>query len=404
MIDMLVLRLPFFKDYKMHYELLLDDSGKEVFVPKKEYYESPLKLHDLKIPLECSLDSEGEEVGLRHPWEVIPSSYSNLAFKVFDFRETELQERLTHDFYVELKASPAKLMQGQNLYGSDDLAICAESLLNLFFDAYPVCAQHVNLQDITVEQVDVTFHSWCRSDREACQFVNALQNVSHGQTRAQAGHNGTAYFGKANTQHKRIKVYVKSMETQHLIEKDKKRGKRSKGIEQYYSEQLLNWSVGMVRWEATLKRKWFETRNISKRLLDLVKVYNSVEYWKEATRDIFEALKGEDFRMITDDNIESKLKERFFTVNPRTGKLSYGKALSAYNVYRAIKSAGWTETKRTTTNGTFYRAIQMLTECGFSEALLQNLKGDGLKCEVIPFTRYIEINFNEQYPAFAKAA
>lgn len=404
MIDLLVLRLPFFRSYRLDYTKSVDTDGKTFCLPTKEAYESPLTLKDLRIPLEAALDEDGEEVGLRHPWESIPSSYSNLAFKVFDFREMDICDRLINDFYVELKASPAKLKTGHNLFGSDDLRECAEILLDLFFDAYPHCAQHIDLANTTVEQIDVTYHSWCRNTREATQFVNALQNVSHGQTRGRTGYSGTAYFGKSNSQHKKIKVYVKLTETQALINKDRKKGKKKKDIEKYYSEELLKWSEGMVRWEASLKKKWFETRDISKKLVDMCKVFDAVKWWQEAMKDIFEALKGKEFRMVTDENVEKQLKEKFFTVNPRSGKISYGKAMSAYRVFRGLKSEGWNETKRTTANGTFYNAIEMLTACDLSLALLQNLKGDGLKCEVIPFIRYIEINFNEQVPSFAKAA
>ena len=112
-------------------------------------------------------------------------------------------------------------------------------------------------------------------------------------------------------------------------------------------------------------------------------------------------------RIIKDENIEKQLKEKFPTVNAKTGKITYGKAMSAYNIYRSIKSEGWIEARRINTAhgySKFYDAVEKLHACGLSKAVLQNLQGDGMKCEVIPFIRYIEINFNEQFPAFAKKA
>jgi II/X family phage/plasmid replication protein len=79
------------------------------------------QLAALGIPLEQSIDAEGQVYNTRHPWESIPSSYEGMAFKVFDHRFDPLDK-----FYIEIKASPAKLMQGHNVYGSSDFttAVC----------------------------------------------------------------------------------------------------------------------------------------------------------------------------------------------------------------------------------------------------------------------------------------
>lgn len=395
MIDMLVLRCPFRQKF--------DTSFSAMGIPcVHEVLTTDLKLSDLKIPLEASLDAFGEEMALSHRWESIPSSFSNMAFKVFDFRENFAQNAEVQDFFIEIKASPAKLMLGHNLFGTDDMWTCAEHMINLLIDTYPHLFDWLDIRHWTVEQVDVTYHSWCKTENEALQFVNALQNVSNGQTRARTGFAGTAYFGKSNSRIKKIKVYVKLLEVINALAKLKRKG--DKRAEQIYTDELLDWAKGMVRWEASLKTRWFERRNISNNLFELCKVFDAQRFWKESTRDIFQALEGKEMRIIKDENIERQLKEKFPTINARTSKITYGQANSAYRVYRSIKTEGWIETKRTTGKGTFERAVIMLHDCGISRTVLQNLQGDGLKCEVIPFIRYVEINFGEQFPAFAKQA
>lgn len=386
---MLVLRCPFRRTEQVSFE-----TG---FPVVNQIYEN-ISLTDLKIPLEASLDTDGEQTALSHKWETIPSSFAQMAFKVFDFRGSSKEDM--QDFYIEIKASPAKLMQGHNLYGIDDLWPCAQFMVHLLIDIYPYLIEYLDQRYWSVEQVDITYHSWCRTENEALQFVTALQNVSNGQTRGRTGFSGTAYFGKKNSRIKKIKVYVKLLEVLNALDKAKRSGDK-KNIAQHYSEQLLNWAKGMVRWEASIKTRWFQRRNISNNLFELCKVFDAQKFWKESTLDIFRALEGKEMRIIKDENVEKLLREKYPTIT-KHGKLTYTKATGAYRVYRAIKSEGWIEAKRTIPNGTFHRSIEMLHGIGLSKALLQNLQGDGMKCEVIPFIRYVEIDFSEQYPAFAK--
>lgn len=392
---MLVLRCPFRQKF--------DTSFSATGIPcVHEVLTTNLKLSDLKIPLEASLDAFGEAIALTHPWESIPSSYAGMAFKVFDFRDSFVRNADVQKFFIEIKASPAKLMLGHNLFGTDDMWTCAEYMINFLIDTYPHLFDWLDIRHWTVEQVDITYHSWCKSENEALQFVNALQNVSNGQTRARTGFSGTVYFGKAKSRIKKIKVYVKLLEVMEGLAKLKR--KHDKRAEQIYTDELLNWAKGMVRWEASLKTRWFERRGIDNNLFALSKVFDAQRFWKESTLDIFKALEGKEMRIIKDDNIEKQLKDKFPTINARSGKVTYGKALSAYNVYRSIKERGWIEARRTTNNNTFSKAVEMLHACGLSKAVLQNLKGDGLQCEVIPFIRYVEINFGEQLPPFVKQA
>lgn len=66
-------------------------------------------LAELGVPLEQSINRDGQVFKTRHPWESIPSSYESMAFKIFDNRYDGLDK-----FYIEIQASPAKLMQGHN--------------------------------------------------------------------------------------------------------------------------------------------------------------------------------------------------------------------------------------------------------------------------------------------------
>ena len=69
---------------------------------------------DLKIgSYDVFKDHEGnvKTQVLHHVWSKIPTSHTAMSFKLF-------HEGFIHP-YVELQCSPAKIMQGHNVYGSD---------------------------------------------------------------------------------------------------------------------------------------------------------------------------------------------------------------------------------------------------------------------------------------------
>lgn len=354
-------------------------------------------LEKLRLPLQGSIDPEGEVYALRHPWESVPSSFSDMAFKVFDFNP----DRPNPDPFIEIKASPAKLVQGHNVYGSDDLGECALVLMELLVEAYPFVVDLLDWSTWELAQVDITYASWAESERHARQFINALCNVSNGQTKARTGYDGTAYFGKKNSRLKKIKVYDKLAEIFNYLKLRK--GSRNDPAK-YYPPYLLAWCKGMIRWEVSLKTRWFERRNIPTKLLDLKKVFDPKAYWEEATKELFEALEGETMQTADDDQVLNALREKYPTVNSKTGNISYGSANAAFRTYLSIKSEGFVKVKELSSSTTFYRHIEMLTSCGLSKAILQNMQGEGFNSKVVPMIRYAVVEFRNQFPEWLNKA
>lgn len=240
MIDMLVMRCPILDGIDVSYT---KDSA-PVFTDRTDL----LKIDELELPLQASIDVDGDIVDLVHKWEKIPSSFGSLAFKVFDFRDAKDPQ-----FFVEIKASPAKLMQGHNLYGSDDIRDCAWSLLDVLYMAYPLLSQYLNHKYWTVHQIDITYHSWAKTEKEADLFINSLGQVTQGQTKARGSYAGTVYFGKKNSRIKSVKVYNKYKETLEVIKKLDKSGDKTRAI---YTPELVQWSKGMIRWESSIKARF----------------------------------------------------------------------------------------------------------------------------------------------------
>lgn len=351
----------------------------------------------LGIPLEQSIDSEGQVYNTRHPWESIPSSYEGMAFKVFDHRYDPLDT-----FYIEIKASPAKLMQGHNVYGSSDFYDCCLHLLELLCMTYPGIADVLDHDSWVLAQIDITYSSQANKDnREARAFINALGNVSYGQTKCRTGYDGTSYFGKKNSRLKKIKVYSKGPEVAETIKSNLRRAD-GELLNEVYTPELLLYADGLIRWEVSLYHRYFERLGIPTRLKDIFST-NALSpsqlqnYWLLATSDLFNALRGQTMKIINDDEVRDQLRAKFSKTG-KTGKVSTAAPDAAFRTYRDIRRDGWLIARGSMVTRTFDRHIKMLTECGLSRAALQNMNGLNDGAQIIPFVRFIQVDFGSQFP------
>lgn len=108
MIDFLKLSIPFKTEH-----ILVCKDGETSFL-KETLIEiakrTGLKLRAGNVTFE--IDGDLDVAELSHPYEAIPSHFGSLAMKVFNG-----SDRMKTPPYIELKASPAKLLQGHNVFG-----------------------------------------------------------------------------------------------------------------------------------------------------------------------------------------------------------------------------------------------------------------------------------------------
>jgi len=381
MIDMLVLRCSFARE--------LSPSGS---------FSWPLfRLTDLSIPLEQSIDSDGDVSNLRHPWESIPSSYESMAFKVFDHRFDALDT-----FYIEIKASPAKIMQGHNIFGSSDFYDCSMHLMELLCMAYPQVAERLDHTTWSLAQIDITYSVRAKDQFECKAFINSLHSVSFGQTKSRTGYDGTAYFGKKNSRLKKIKVYSKLLEVLEII---KKNSRRVDGeiYNEVFTPELLEFTNGLIRWEVSLYHRFFERLGISTNLKEIFRTNTfspekQQNYWKLGTHDLFKSLAGQTMKSINTTEIKQLLRDKFSKTSSKTGKTSTVLADSVFRTYNDLLRDGWLNTLESMSRSNFYKHILMLQEVGLSRAALQNLSGKDGGAQIIPFVRFIEVDFCSQFP------
>lgn len=351
-----------------------------------------------------SRDEDGTIIveDLYHPYESVPSWSSGMAVKTFP-RPTKSWP------YVEIKASPAKLLQGHNVFGTEDFQLCAFEMLGLLATSLPRLYEMLSPNLTELSSIDVTYSVKASSQQIADEFIKYASSLRSGQTKTRERYPTTVYFGMKNSRHKRLKIYLKYYELKNYISelsKKNKNGNFDEVIKINSSKELLEYTKGLIRFEATIKKRWLADRLIPTGVMELnkyAKTYlkeNKNVIWQkihqDAFRDLYKTFDGGEVMDYSDENVCDLLKKYHVTYSKK-GKANYAKALRAFRFYRSIASEGYEEIHATTPSSTFYRLIGMLKEAGLSLGHLQNLHH--IKSNVVPVIRLIQMDYINQRPA-----
>lgn len=391
MLDHLCINAPFESSFYS-----VDSEGRYFFID--------VDPHSLEIPLASRSvykDEYGEvhNSALFHPYESVPTHFTGMAMKVF-FDSA-------YEPYVQIKASPAKLLQGHNVFGSDNIEQGAMEMIGFLHEAYPVLARMLDWSKAWVSHIDVTYSARLKDQNTAHKVLDFLGNVSNGQTRiSKKAYDTSRYWGGATSRLLNHKCYLKHdeflaqfAEQQQLAKKMDKSAMRV--VEIMSDQRLIDWTIGLLRFESRLKKRWLERNGIPTNLFELIRFQKQNPYllqtlWTKATHSIFQALRGQTMKL-TDDKSVLEAIERSEIVLTKSGKVSHTKVRNLFAMYCLIREKGITELKANYSKTSFHRLISDLCLCGFSKAYLQNLHTEKAN-NIIPFVKLIEIDFNQQLP------
>jgi len=380
-------------------------------------------LEALGVPLRAtSVLSDGkggyQVEDISHAWESLSTGFSPLAFKVF---HQSLGKRIQPG--VELKASPAKLLQGHNVFGPTSIRKGGEVMLKWLAGSYPKLWALLDWQSAQVYGIDCTYSARLPDQRTALQLVQALRGVSNGQTRNRGDdYETTAYWGSKETRLRKLKAYLKGPEFRRQLDEAIKAARAYGGAnfvpsQAFAAHRLLavlqnpalqEWAENLLRLEATVMHRWLERRNIPTNLWALCDYQERLEEqgscfiqwcWEQVTKELFAAFEGISMRVINDEKVLAALKARW-TKFGKNGKANETVALNLFRTYRSIKDYGWQETMDSMSRATFYRHVDQICECGLSKAALQKLKMDDQKNNVVPILRFLQVDFSAQRPGW----
>jgi len=400
MIDLLRIKIPFHESV-----VAVSPDGASGLIDLRECQRRGCRMEAgeaVFLPNDYRLDSENtclaEVSALRHPYESLPSSWANLAFKV---------RAGGSNYYphIELKASPAKLLQGHNVFGTCDVMLCIDALITTFEYALPQMGEILEYHNAELAQIDCTFSAHLATESDSRNVIHALRNISNGQTRgAKSAFDTTAYFGKGS-RHKRLKAYLKQFELQDQT--NKAQAKFDKTKDQIFKRQLdsmtapevQQFAKNALRFEASVMPRMLNRLGIPTNLW-LFEEYSSnfdgcliQKLWEQSWSDIFKTFEGATMRTYSDEEIHNQLRNHFKT-ETKTG-FSYSKADRLFRTFRLLKHEGWDELKATTPKPTFHRTINDLTQV-VPKAYLQNLQATA--SNVVPLIRMVNVDFSKQHP------
>ena len=391
MLDHLCINIPFESSFYS-----LDSEGKYFFID--------VDLHSLEIPLASRSvykDDDGEvhNSHLFHPYESVPTHFTGMALKVF-FDSAYAP-------YVQIKASPAKLLQGHNVFGSDNIEQGAMEMLGFLDIAYPLLSRMLDVSLAWVSHIDVTYSCRVKDQTTAKKVLEYLGNVSNGQTRiSKKAYDTSRYWGGETSRLVQHKCYLKHDEFMAQFSEQqqlaKKLDKSAMRVIQVMSDQrLIEWTIGLLRFESRLKKRWLERNGIPTNLFELIRFQKQnpnllQSLWTKATHSIFEALRGQTMKL-TDDTSVLEAIEKSEIVLTKSGKVSHTKVRNLFAMYCLIREKGIVELKTTYSKSSFHQLISDLCLCGFSKAYLQNLHTEKAN-NIIPFIKLVEIDFNQQLP------
>ncbi|MCF4619030.1 phage/plasmid replication protein, II/X family [Acinetobacter baumannii] len=391
MLDHICINAPFESSF-----FSVDSEGRYFFVD--------VDLHSIEIPLASRSVHKNDDgsisaAALFHPYESVPTHYTGMAMKVFF--------DTSYEPYVQIKASPAKLLQGHNVFGSDNIEQGAMEMIGFLHEAYPVLARMLDWPRAWVSHIDVTYSARLKDQSTAKKVLDFLSNVSNGQTRlSNKRFDSSVYWGGQTSRLVNHKCYMKHDEFIAQFEEYKMLAKKNdksaqRVVDVMSNQDLINWTVGLLRFESRLKKRWLERNGIPTNLFDLIKFQRSnpnllQTLWNKATHSIFEALRGQTMKL-TDDTSVLEAIERSEFVMTKSGKVSQTKVRNLFAMFCLIREKGFDEIKNNYGKSQFYNLISQLCECGFSKAYLQNLH-DEKASNIIPFVKLVEIDFNQQLP------
>ncbi len=451
MIDFLTLRIPFQSAFVFE---RLDSRGNYVGSVDLRQIASLTGLSLVSFDTAFDIDQSATVSNLSHSYESLPSHYTGVAFKIFE-------GGLNFEPSVEIKASPAKILQGHNVFGPTDISLCASELLSVLASSQPVLFDMLDHQNTVVGRIDVTFSARVANEVLAQQVLIFLSNVSHGQTKKTTSnhHQSTVEWNKKSKTRELI-AYLKYQELISKLDSLKKKEKKSRLLDHELSSlrvmsnpDLHQFALGLVRFEARLKPRFFQQHDLPRKLLDWIHCQNNypaggyqfiIDLWRKAFRDVFAALEGCDMNIFDDNDVferlrvayavelkpkskkekplqqvvnmfdysfgspqhsksnfsASKSRESDFLEPEEPVRYSYAKAHRVFGFYRRLINEGYEAVKLTMDRMTFWRAEKDLLDIGLSKAALQNLQQN--RTNVIPIVKMISVDFNNQYPDWYK--
>ncbi|MDQ9874867.1 phage/plasmid replication protein, II/X family, partial [Acinetobacter baumannii] len=334
---------------------------------------------------------------LYHPYESLPSDYTDMAVKFYT-------NTMNTPPYVEIKASPLKLLQGHNVYGFESIELGSDHMLGMLLEAFPQLAPILDLPNTEVLHLDTTYLFRLPHQNMVQPTLDYMASLASGHRKAREvkydnyiswGNDGASVRPKAYGKFEEVKSQL------HKLQKKADKGcMRSKSLV-IAMNNALPFANAILRLEARICKTYLTKNGYPSNLFQLIKLQHEqpellLRLWHVAFDPILKTMEGEYMNFASDDELEALLKSKLVTYTKK-GNPSYVRAYNALDFYRSLRTDGWVKVKARHSKSRFYKRKDDLLECGIALSHLQNLHKNP-NGKVIPFVRLFELKMADQLP------
>lgn len=359
-------------------------------------------IRDYGIPAatrHVSKSDDGQTItgDLYHPYESLASDFTDMAMKFYT-------NTMNTPPYVEIKASPLKLLQGHNVYGFESIELGADQMLGMLIEAFPNLVPILDFEKTEVLHLDTTYLFRLPHQNMVQPVLDYMANLASGHRKARQikyenyitwGNDGASVRPKAYGKFEEVKSQL------NKIQKQADKGcQRSKALV-CAMHDALPFANAVLRLEARICKTYMTKNGYPTNLFELIKFQHEqpellLRLWHVAFDPILDTMKGKYMNFSSDGEILDLLKSKLVTYT-KTGKPSYTKATNAMKFYSLVRQMGLQATKELYRESTYYDALNCLLSVGISKSHIQNLAKNP-NGKVIPFVRMFELKMCDQLP------
>lgn len=359
-------------------------------------------IRDYGIPAatrHVSKSDDGQTItgDLYHPYESLASDFTDMAMKFYT-------NTINTPPYVEIKASPLKLLQGHNVYGFESIELGADQMLGMLIEAFPNLVPILDFERTEVLHLDTTYLFRLPHQNMVQPVLDYMANLASGHRKARQikyenyitwGNDGASVRPKAYGKFEEVKSQL------NKIQKQADKGcQRSKALV-CAMHDALPFANAVLRLEARICKTYMTKNGYPTNLFELIKLQHEqpellLRLWHVAFDPILDTMKGKYMNFSSDGEILDLLKSKLVTYT-KTGKPSYTKAMNAMKFYSLVRQMGLQATQKIYSKAQFHKCINSLLECEISKSHLQNLAKNP-NGKVIPFVRMFELKMCDQLP------
>ena len=307
--------------------------------------------------------------------------------------------------HIRIKASPSKILQGHNVFGTENIREGCMQMIASARLAFPKIFQDLELEKAEVRFLDCTYSARIESRFYINRIFKLFRSMAGSRTLINNNHEDYLKLGR--TEYNAQKIYLKFQEVIADLTKAKRKNQKKK-IEVLSDKRLQDWALDLMRFEATIGHRRLDNLGIPRRLDSFLKWHDWYEetygepacryLWSQNFKPFFKQLEGQTMIKVDDESVKLQIHLKFDRIKDN-GKICKRKSNAIFKTFRQIKSEGYAQLA-SENNQTFFRNVNHLIECGFSRAFLKSLDPDKPSDNVVPIVQMINIDFSNQKPSW----